>query len=93
MGRHCASFVEDTLERFHLPSGAVVRPPTPMLAKLESALPVGPAWRYEPKLDGFRGLLSRTNDEHVRLLSRNGRDLAPWFPELIRAATSLRPGP
>jgi ATP-dependent DNA ligase len=25
----------------------------------------------------------------VRLLSRNGRDVAPWFPELILAAEEL----
>src|SRR6266508_3279272 len=63
-----------------------------MLAKLESMLPVGPAWRYEPELDGFRGLVWHAIDEHVRLLSRNARDLAPWFPELTRAATRLPPG-
>lgn len=62
-----------------------------MLAKLESMLPVGPAWRYEPELDGFRGLVWHAIDEHVRLLSRNARDLAPWFPELTRAAKSLPP--
>ena len=28
--------------------------PAPMLARLESILPRGPEWRYEPKLDGFR---------------------------------------
>jgi len=63
-----------------------------MLAKLESTLPVGPVWRYEPKLDGFRGLLWHSQDESAHLLSRNARDLAPWFPELTRAATSLPPG-
>jgi ATP-dependent DNA ligase len=25
----------------------------PMLARLESTLPRGPEWRYEPKLDGL----------------------------------------
>jgi ATP-dependent DNA ligase len=59
-----------------------------MLALLESCLPVGDQWRYEPKLDGFRGLLWRSSDT-VRLLSRNMRDLAPWFPELVRAANAL----
>lgn len=63
-----------------------------MLAKLEATLPVGPLWRYEPKLDGFRGLLSHSRDGHIRLFSRNGRDLGPWFPELAQAATSLPPG-
>src|SRR5438067_576729 len=30
--------------------------PAPMLARLERTLPRGDHWRYEPKLDGFRGL-------------------------------------
>ena len=60
-----------------------------MLAKLESTLPAGPLWRYEPKLDGFRGLLWRSNEGLVRLLSRNSRDLAPWFPELLQASMDL----
>jgi ATP-dependent DNA ligase len=30
--------------------------PSPMLAQLERTLPHGDVWRYEPKLDGFRGL-------------------------------------
>jgi ATP-dependent DNA ligase len=29
----------------------------PMLAQLDTRLPAGQQWRYEPKLDGFRGLL------------------------------------
>lgn len=60
-----------------------------MLAKLQSSLPVGPSWRYEPKLDGFRGLLWRSTDTMVRLFSRNGRDLARWFPELVRTGMTL----
>src|SRR5438876_2766925 len=68
------------------------RRPTPMLARLESRLPRGQQWRYEPKLDGFRGLLCRSADEKVRLLSRNMRDLSPWFPELVWAANALPGG-
>jgi ATP-dependent DNA ligase len=60
-----------------------------MLAQLDSKLPRGEHWRYEPKLDGFRGLLWRMSTRHVQLLSRNGRDLGPWFPELVRAAEAL----
>jgi ATP-dependent DNA ligase len=62
-----------------------------MLAQLDSRLPQGPHWRYEPKLDGFRGLLWRRSASQVQLLSRNSRDLGPWFPELISAATTLPP--
>jgi ATP-dependent DNA ligase len=63
--------------------------PAPMLAQLESRLPVGQRWRYEPKLDGFRGLLWRRASGRAQLLSRNARDLGPWFPELVRAADAL----
>jgi ATP-dependent DNA ligase len=64
----------------------------PMLAQLESRLPVGAQWRYEPKLDGFRGLLRRRATGQTRLLSRNGCDLGPWFPELLQAAQMLALG-
>jgi ATP-dependent DNA ligase len=62
-----------------------------MLAQLEPRLPKGEKWRYEPKLDGFRGLLWRHAGGQCQLLSRNARDLGPWFPELIQAAQVLPP--
>src|SRR6266568_2870763 len=63
--------------------------PEPMLAQLVSHLPTGTAWRYEPKLDGFRGLLEHAADRGVRLTSRNRKDLTRWFPEIVRAAEQL----
>jgi bifunctional non-homologous end joining protein LigD len=63
-----------------------------MLARLQSTLPRGDQWRYEPKLDGFRGLLWRRSATTVQLLSRNARDLAPWVPELVQAGQALSPG-
>jgi ATP-dependent DNA ligase len=62
--------------------------PSPMLARQAPTLPQDPGWRYEPKLDGFRGLLRRTATG-VRLFSRNGNDLAHGFPELADAGPSL----
>jgi bifunctional non-homologous end joining protein LigD len=56
-----------------------------MLARLESSLPRGADWRYEPKLDGFRGLLWRSGTGQVRLPGRNLKDLSLLFPELVRA--------
>ena len=50
-----------------------------MLARLERTLPKGEAWRYEPKLDGFRGLLWRAPSGSVHLLSRDLRDLSHAF--------------
>src|ERR1043165_5192949 len=63
-----------------------------MLARLEYELPRGDSWRYEPKLDGFRGLLWRRTATTSQLLSRNLRDLGPWFPEILRAASRLPVG-
>ena len=63
-----------------------------MLAQLEPQLPRDDRWAYEPKFDGFRGRLWRRGDASAQLFSRNGRDLAPWFPELTRAADILPRG-
>jgi bifunctional non-homologous end joining protein LigD len=60
-----------------------------MLARLESTLPRGPVWRYEPKLDGFRGLLWRSNTGPTQVFSRNLKDLSVAFPELVRASAAL----
>jgi ATP-dependent DNA ligase len=51
-----------------------------MEAELVPELPGG-AWRYEPKWDGFRGVLENDNGE-LALWSRNGRPLLRYFPEL-----------
>ena len=54
----------------------------PMEAELVSELPeTAGAWRYEPKWDGFRGVLENDNGE-LALWSRNGRPLLRYFPEL-----------
>src|SRR4051794_3029975 len=61
----------------------------PMEAELVSELPENGAWRYEPKWDGFRGVLENDNGE-LALWSRNGRPLLRYFPEL-RALGELMP--
>jgi len=53
----------------------------PMEAELVADLPEQGAWRYEPKWDGFRGVLENDNGE-LALWSRNGRPLLRYFPEL-----------
>src|SRR5438270_14001362 len=63
-----------------------------MLAALKHSLSIGDQWLYEPKLDGFRGLLRHGTNGHVQVLSRNLRDLAASFPELVQAAGSLPAG-
>jgi ATP-dependent DNA ligase len=52
-----------------------------MEAQLVSELPRGGGWQYEPKWDGFRGVLENEAGE-LRLWSRNGRPLLRYFPEL-----------
>ena len=71
-------------------SGVVSFEPTvPMLSQLASRVPTGAQWLYEPKFDGFRGLLRRSSDGLVRLTSRQGKDLTDWFPELAQAGKCL----
>jgi ATP-dependent DNA ligase len=54
----------------------------PMLAKSEEELPLGDGWRYEPKWDGFRAIVTRDVDG-VRIDSRGDRPLGRYFPELV----------
>jgi ATP-dependent DNA ligase len=52
----------------------------PMEAELVRELPEGD-WQYEPKWDGFRGVLENDGGE-LALWSRNERPLLRYFPEL-----------
>src|SRR5438477_12780825 len=61
----------------------------PMEAELVSELPEQGGWRYEPKWDGFRGVLENDGGE-LAVLSRYGRPLLRYFPEL-RAVGELLP--
>ncbi|MER7367059.1 hypothetical protein [Nonomuraea wenchangensis] len=62
-------------------------PIEPMLAKAVADFPPGRpgAWRYEPKLDGFRGLALVDSDRGVHLQSRRGARLTDTFPEIVWA--------
>jgi len=60
-----------------------------MEAELVAELPEQGGWRYEPKWDGFRGVLENDGGE-LALWSRNGRPLLRYFPEL-RALGELLP--
>jgi len=62
----------------------------PMEAELVSELPAGGGWRYEPKWDGFRGVLENDGGE-LALWSRNGRPLLRYFPELREIGGLLPP--
>ena len=70
--------------------------PAPMLAKAAAAVP-DPARApggllYEPKWDGFRGLLS-WDGESLEIGSRGAKPLTRYFPELADAAATVLPGP
>jgi len=61
--------------------------PKPMLAELRRELPVGD-YLYEPKWDGLR-CLAVVDGAAVELVSRHGRPLARYFPEVTAALAAL----
>lgn len=64
-------------------------PYAPMEASVASQIPVGEAWQYEPKWDGFRCLAFRDGDE-VELQSKAEKPLTRYFPELAEALRNLK---
>ncbi len=61
----------------------------PQLARLVKAPPEGDAWLHEMKYDGYR-IGCFIDRGSVTLISRNGKDWTPEFPEVARAASELR---
>src|SRR5207342_465416 len=74
---------------FHNVPGKDV-PFPPMEAELVSELPEGDGWQYEPKWDGFRGVLENDGGE-LALWSRKERPLLRYFPELRPLGDLLPP--
>ena len=70
------------------PGAAVPFPP--MEAQHVAELPQPDGWQYEPKWDGFRGVLENDGGE-LGLWSRNGRPLLRYFPELAPLGELLPP--
>jgi ATP-dependent DNA ligase len=62
----------------------------PMEAKLVATLPEGEGWQFEPKWDGFRCLLFKQGGE-VTLVSKSGKPLGRYFPEMVAAVAALAP--
>lgn len=59
-----------------------LQPPlTPQLARGKTALPTDEGWLFEPKYDGFRAI-AFVDGSRVHLLSRGGKPLERYFPEL-----------
>jgi bifunctional non-homologous end joining protein LigD len=59
----------------------------PMYASIGRDVP-GSGWTFEPKYDGIRVLAYSTDDE-VKLMTRNGKDKAKQFPEIVAALKKL----
>ena len=62
----------------------------PMEAELVRELPEGDGWQYEPKWDGFRGVLENAGGE-LAVWSRKERPLLRYFPELRPLGDLLPP--
>src|SRR3954447_5209964 len=86
---------------FQVPSSSAIRgsfpavpgpnvPFPPMEAELVDELPEPGEWQFEPKWDGFRGVLENDGGE-LALWSRNGRPLLRYFPELRPLGELLPP--
>jgi ATP-dependent DNA ligase len=60
-----------------------------MEAVLAAELPEGRGWQYEPKWDGFRCLARRSGGE-VELISRNGKPLGRYFPDVVEVLSGLK---
>jgi ATP-dependent DNA ligase len=61
-----------------------------MEARMADDIPPGEGWQFEPKWDGFRCLAIRDGDK-VELLSRSGKTLARYFPDMVAALKALKP--
>ena len=70
--------------------------PTPMLAKAAASIPDPAKYTggmlFEPKWDGFRGLIAWDGDT-LEIGSRGAKPLTRYFPELVEALPQLLPGP
>lgn len=62
-----------------------IEPCIPTTAK---ALPIGPGWLFEPKIDGWRIQVAKDGDR-VALYTRNGHDIAERLPRLTDALRGL----
>ncbi|MFJ6239646.1 DNA ligase [Streptomyces griseus] len=66
-------------------------PVRPALAQAVPVIPSGPDWWYEPKFDGHRTILRRT-EETVTLYARSGRVVTSHWMDLAVASMQLPAG-
>jgi len=60
-----------------------------MLASASETLPLGNAWTYEIKWDGYRALAVKEGSS-VRLISRNEKNLTNDYPTVVSALRSIK---
>lgn len=60
----------------------------PMLLLPTAALPQGPNWGYELKLDGYRAIAIKS-DGKAHLRSRNNKSFDSRYPEILKALASM----
>ena len=65
-----------------------MRLPEPMYATVGATVPRGQDWAFEQKYDGMR-VIALVAPRAVRLVTRNGRDKAEQFPEIVDALGAL----
>jgi bifunctional non-homologous end joining protein LigD len=59
-----------------------------MLAMPVAELPAETGWTFEPKWDGYRAI-GNLSPGGLRVSSRRGTNMAPWFPELEPLSDAL----
>src|SRR5579864_7741368 len=64
-------------------------PFAPMEAFPATELPQGGEWQYEPKWDGFRGVIFRDGAK-VEIQSKSGQSLTRYFPELVERFGAIK---
>ena len=60
----------------------------PCIPKLAKALPSGPGWLHEPKIDGWRIQVAKAGD-HVALFTRGCHDCASRLPRMVEAFRAI----
>ncbi len=71
--------------------GRLPKHPEFMKAKLVAAPPAGKGWLFEIKLDGVRALAIRESGK-VRLVTRNAKEVAFRYPEVLAGLEAVRGG-
>ena len=69
-------------------AAALVAGLAPMFATIGREVPREEGWTFEPKYDGIR-VVAEIGRERVRLVTRNDKDKAAQFPEVVEALRTL----